>query len=240
MKPPMCAPCATPPPRLRRRTAAGCRSAGTCRARCAPGITNTCIRNGAGTASIRTVLRGNRRSRSRARPRSRPRRRPSASRIARRRAREERRGDAGGEVREQVRQRPEPVLDVVAVDPEEQHVPDQVHEAAVQEHARSRSATPAPPAGSRARRRTGRTRSVCATSCRNCAAALQLLRHYLHVLAEARVAVVRPLRAERQVDQQEHGDVRRDQQVGEVRRALRVGSVADRDEHVATLFFIRA
>ena len=32
--------------------------------------------------------------------------------------------------------RPEAVLDVVAVDPEEQHVPEQVHEAAVQEHRR--------------------------------------------------------------------------------------------------------
>jgi hypothetical protein len=46
----------------------------------------------------------------------------------------ERRGDPGPQVSQQVAQAAEPVLHVVAVDPQEQHVPEQVQEAAVEEH----------------------------------------------------------------------------------------------------------
>ena len=42
---------------------------------------------------------------------------------------------AGAEIPEQVAQASEAMLDVVAVDPEEQHVPEEVQQAAVQEHA---------------------------------------------------------------------------------------------------------
>ena len=43
-----------------------------------------------------------------------------------------------GEVGAEVAEPPEPGLDVVAEDPQEQHVPEQVHPRAVEEHARER------------------------------------------------------------------------------------------------------
>ena len=144
----------------------------------------------------------------------------------------ERCDDPRGQVRKQVAGRAKPALDVVAVDPEEEHVPEQVHEAAVQEHAAEQVAELRGVGAEAVLEREQLVPARLRDELAQLAAAVELTRHHLHVLAEGRVVVVGPLRAEWQVEQHEYRDVRGDQRPCDERGAFRVGRIADGDEHV--------
>ena len=135
MKPPMCAPCATPPP---------------------PWLAS---RNGTTLSRIRYIQSTTRREHAHAHEQRRQEhehlhvvaREPAQVEAQHARDRaggpdhrdvrahvehrlEQRRGNAGQQVGREEAERAEPILDVVAVDEQEQHVPEEVHEAPVQEH----------------------------------------------------------------------------------------------------------
>jgi hypothetical protein len=144
---------------------------------------------------------------------------------------EERRRRSRREVPEEVAQRADLLLDVVPVDPEEQHVPREVEEAAVEEHAEQQIA------------RGWSRRAVAMLEDEEVVGrgVLQELGrrdlaprgrgHHLHVLSELWIPRIGATQLEGERDEEVERDVDGDDRVGDGGGAAAVRGVADRDDH---------
>jgi len=143
----------------------------------------------------------------------------------------ERGGHAGQQVPERVAHRPEAMLDIVAVNPEEQHIPKQVHEAAMQEHRRQQI--------EQLRRRGAEAVSEDNQIVRGHAAhrdfeghaGRQTLADGHHVSPQIRIAPIHCLAAHGPRDEKVDRDIDRDQRVIDNRHATRIRCVTQRQDH---------
>ena len=135
-----------------------------------------------------------------------------------------RREDAGREIENGVARMPQVVFDVVAEDPEKQHVAEQVHQAAVHEHRNQQREIHR--AGRLLQRNGGGlVADLDAHRPRDVLAGADLLRHGRERVGELLVRA-HPLQ------EHEHQHIERNQQVGDVRRAQPSSVVvADRKDH---------
>jgi hypothetical protein len=146
------------------------------------------------------------------------------------------RNPPGAEIDEQVEEPSEPVLDVVAVDPQEQHVPGEVHQSAVQEHRREQAGD-------------GRGGGMEAVPEDEQVVRAHPLRHHadlryrqaavggdrLQVGGERRVVGIGLLERQRQEPQVDR-DVERDERPRDDRSPGRVRTVADGEKHARRLY----
>ena len=144
---------------------------------------------------------------------------------------EQRRRDAGDQVPENEGQRAQAVLDVVAVDPQEEHVPGEVEQPPVEKQREQQIED----------RRGGRPVAVLedeeivgrdlAGDRAELLAAADELGEELEVLDECRVRSVGRLHSQRQADDDVDGDVYGDDGPGRDRLHLRVRGIGDGQEH---------